>query len=154
MAPQRQGGIFMRPPSIIMFERAYLASIALTLLNALLNWDAMVEPLSDPTLQAAGMGPNFVLISLVVGTAIALLLWYFIARRGSTVAKWIYLVLLVLSLLGMVINLLNPAMPKDVVMIVTLIGVLLQLYGGWLLFQPDAKAWLRGEWNADAATFD
>lgn len=144
----------MRPPSIVGFERAYLAAIALSLLNALLNWDAMVAPLDDPAMRATGLDSNFVLISLAVGTAIALLLWYFIARRASNVAKWIYLVLLTLGLLGMVMNLANPAIPKDIVMLLSAIGALLQLYGGWLLFQPDAKAWLSGEGRVDPSTFD
>lgn len=147
----------MRPPSIILFEKVFLAAIVLGLVNSLLFWGSMTEVLDDPAMKAAGMGTGFMLFSVLIGTAISLLLWYFIARRASNVAKWIFVVILALGVFGMVANLTNPAVPKGAQLVGGFVSLLLQLYAGWLLFKPDAKAWLesRGtEGASDPSVFD
>ncbi len=147
----------MRPSSIILFEKVFLAAIVLGLVNSLLFWGSMTEVLDDPAVKAAGMGTGFMLFSVVIGAAISLLLWYFIARRASIVAKWIFVVILALGVFGMVANLTNPAIPKGAQLVGGFVSLLLQLYAGWLLFKPDAKIWLesRGtEGASDPSVFD
>jgi hypothetical protein len=147
----------MRPPSIVLFEKVFLAAIVLGLINSLLFWGSMTEVLDDPAMKAAGMGTGFMLVSVVIGTTISLLLWYFIARRASNVAKWIFVVILALGVFGMVANIANPAVPKGAQLVGGFVSLLLQLYAGWLLFKPDAKVWLesRGTKGAsDPSVFD
>ena len=83
----------MRPRSIEMFEKAFFASLVLGAINTLLSWRLVAAAASDPTLRAAGVGQGLVLTGVLVGLLLPLLLWYFIARRASVVAKWIYVVL-------------------------------------------------------------
>lgn len=82
------------------------------------------------------------MFGVVVGILVPLLLWYFIARRASNVAKWIYVVLTALGLLGFVSSLANPLVAKGVITVLGLNTVGLQFYAAWLLFRPDASAWL------------
>ena len=141
----------MRPHSIILFEKVFLAAVALGIVNSLLSWGTMTAMLDDPAMRAAGMGSGFIVFSLVIGTIISLLLWYFIARRASNVAKWIYVAIIALGVLTMVVNFANPAIPKGLYLIGALIVLVLELYAGWLLFRPDAKVWLESRGTEGAA---
>ncbi len=142
----------MRPPSIIAFERVYLASLALGIANTAINWQEMTETLDDPALQVFGGGPNWIIGIIAFSTAIALLLWFFIARRASTVAKWIYVVFTAFGLAGLVSNV--ATLPFGTLMVLNVVGQLLQFFAAWLLFKPDAKVWFDGRWTVDPRTFD
>ena len=78
----------------------------------------------------------------VLAVAIPLLLLYFIARRASNVAKWIFVALTAISLYSLVSGVANPATPKNLLLLVAVLNMALTLYAAWLLFRPDAKAWL------------
>lgn len=147
----------MRPQSIELFEKVYLGAIAVGLVNTVLSWSQVNAMLDDPRMQAAGMGTGTLAFGVVVGVLVPLLLWYFIARRASNVAKWIYVVLTALGLFGFLSSLANPLAPKGLTMVVGAVSVLLQVYGAWLLFRPDAAAWLESKGTngpGDPATFD
>ena len=135
----------MRPRSIELFEKVYLGAIAIGLVNTFLSWSQVNAMLDDPRMQAAGMGSGTLLFGLVVGILIPLLLWYFIARRASNVAKWIYIVLTALGLFAFLSSLANPLVSKGLVTILGAAAVGLQVYGAWLLFRPDAVAWLESK---------
>lgn len=133
----------MRPKSIDVFEKVYLGAIAVGLINTVVSWsqlDAMLA--ADPRIKAAGLGSGTLMVGVVLGLLIPLLLWYFIARRASNVAKWIYVVLTAVGLFGFLSSLANPLVPKGLLTALGLLSVGLQVYAAWLLFRPDAAAWL------------
>lgn len=147
----------MRPKSIELFEKVYLGAIAVGLINTFLSWSQVNAMLDDPRMQAAGVGSGTLVFGLVVGILIPLLLWYFIARRASNVAKWIYIVLTALGVFAFLSSLANPLVPKGLVTILGAAAVGLQAYGAWLLFRPDAVAWLDSkgaDGPGDPGTFD
>src|SRR6186713_2550959 len=83
----------MRPNSIVMFERLFLASLAVGVLAFAVGFDQVMAALArDATYRRAGLGAGFVISLTVAGYAIYLLLWYLIARRAVTAAKWILVV--------------------------------------------------------------
>ena len=141
----------MRPPSIIDFERAYLASLALGIVNTTIHWQAIEQSFEDPAMQVLG-GPGAIVGILAFGMAISLLLWFFIARRASTVAKWIYVVFIAFGVVSIISNL--ATLPFGTQLILNVVAQLLQLFAAWLLFKPDARAWFAGQWTADARVFD
>ena len=149
----------MRPKSIELFEKVYLGSIVIGLINTALSWSQVNALMNDPRVQATGMGTGTLVLGVIVGILIPLLLWYFIARRASNVAKWIYVVLTALGLLSLLNSLaVNVSLaPKDLTLIVATVSVLFQVYGAWLLFKPDAVAWLESKGAngpGDPDTFD
>ena len=147
----------MRPKSIELFEKVYLGAIVIGLVNTVVSWSQVSAMLDDPRMKAAGMGTGTLMFGVVVGILIPVLLWYFIARRASNVAKWIYLVLTALGLFGFLSSLANPLAPKGLVTVLGLAAVGLQVYGAWLLFRPDAMAWLESKGAngpGDPTTFD
>lgn len=147
----------MRPQSIELFEKVYLGAIAIGLVNTFLSWSQVSAMLDDPRMQAAGMGTGTLMFGLVVGILIPLLLWYFIARRASNVAKWIYVVLTALGLFGFLSSLANPLVPKGLVTVLGLAAVALQVFAAWLLFKPDSVEWLESKGAngpGDPTTFD
>lgn len=147
----------MRPQSIQLFEKVYLGAIAIGLVNTVLSWSQVDAMLADPRMQAAGLGTGTLVFGLIVGILVPLLLWYFIARRASNIAKWIYVVLTALSVFGFLSALANPMVPKGLVTVLGALATGLQVYGAWLLFRPDAAAWLDSkgaEGPGDPKTFD
>jgi hypothetical protein len=70
-----------RPNSIIWFERVFLGSLLLGLVNSVLTWSSMTAQMAA-TPGAGMLGSNFLIGSMAIGIIINLLLWYFIARRG------------------------------------------------------------------------
>jgi hypothetical protein len=135
----------MRPKSIEMFEKVYLGAIAIGLVNTVISWSQVSAILDDPRMQAVGMGSGTLIFGVVVGMLIPLLLWYSIARRASNVAKWIYVVLTALGLFGYLSSLANPLVPKGLITVLGLVTVGLEVYAAWLLFRPDAAAWLESK---------
>ena len=132
----------MRPQSIELFEKVYLGAIAIGLVNTVLSWSQVDALLADPRMQAAGLGTGTLVFGVVIGILVPLLLWFFIARRASNVAKWIYVVLTALGLFGFLSALANPMVPKGLVTVLGAAAVGLQVFGAWLLFRPDSAAWL------------
>ena len=147
----------MRPQSIELFEKVYLGSIALGLVNTALSWGALTASLKNVGDGTVAVGPGLMVGSIVIGLIIALLLWFFIARRASNVAKWIYVVITAIGLFGVLSSLANPAAPKGLTMIGGIVVTALQVFAGWLLFKPDAAAWLESkgaDGPGDPSTFD
>lgn len=145
----------MRPTSIINFERFYLGALALGVVNSAMSWSQAQEMLTaDPNIAAAGLGSGFLITTMAIGIIIPLLLWYFIARRGSNIAKWILVVLFGIGLLGLLASFANPLTPGGLTMVLSLATTALQAYAVYLLFQADAVAWLTGAGPVDPDAFN
>ena len=146
----------MRPRSIVWFERVYAASVALGLANSVVRLDSMQAALSRDLGDAAnGMGGAIIFITLGLSLAVSALLWFYIARRASSVAKWLLVAIYAYSLISL------PG---------ALAGVRAGLLPAWwlaatwalqiaivvLLFRPDARAWFARKGTAadDPAVFE
>jgi hypothetical protein len=142
----------MRPPSIVMFDRLFLGSLAVSGVGLALSWEEMTGQLAnEPAMAEIGLGSGFIVGAVAVGFAISLLLWYLVSHKASNVAKWILVVLAALSLISF------PAAlggPWNVTAILGLASYVLEIAALGFLFREDAREWLNGEWNADPATFD
>jgi hypothetical protein len=134
----------MRPKSIVNFERVVLLGILIGIANTWLSWGKMLA-LAQAQAAAQGsamkIGPGFLVGTQVVGIAIFLLLLWLIARKGSPIAKWIYVVLAVIGLIFAVIGIGKAAALGTVPLVLSIVSHLLTLASLWFLFQPDAKAW-------------
>jgi hypothetical protein len=135
----------MRPKSILLFEKVFFASLAVGLVRTVAAWREVASAIANPTLKAASMSERAILTSLSLSLVLPLVLWFFIAHRASNVAKWFFLLLTAFGLLGFVQTLANPAAPKGIVTVLSALGVGLQIYAAWLLFDADAKDWLDGD---------
>ena len=137
----------MRPPSIVLFERVYLISIALSIVSSVLFFlhpPAIAFPPGTPP-AVAQMMRFLPVFSIAAALVIAFLFLYFIGRRGSDVARWIFIVFFALGLAGFVrqFGSHQPIVMPLALRAVGWLHLLLQAACVWLLLRPDAKSWFR-----------
>lgn len=132
----------MRPKAIILFERFFLAMIVVNLINGFANFDRTLGQIKASPEAAAMFGSGFLIATIAIAALINLLLWYFVARRGSVIAKWIVVVFFGIVLLTFVASLGALKLPLA---LITISALILQALAVYMLFRPDAVAWLRGE---------
>ncbi|MCA1661568.1 MAG: hypothetical protein LC648_05195 [Novosphingobium sp.] len=132
----------MRPASIVQFERLYLLSIVIAAIGIALGWDRLVEMAAAQQGVPASVQQGVLIGAVVFAFLIPLLLLYFIARRASNIAKWIFVVFTAYSLFSYVMGLSTTGLTLDLLFAFNTVTLLLTLYCAWLLFRPDAKAWL------------
>ena len=139
----------MRPASIVNFERVVLLSIILGIVNTILIWDRLTAAMA-----VTGMGSNFVITVQAITVALYLVLIWFISRRASNVARWIYVVL---AAIGLGVGLMGvgqvQALYGTIPLVITIAQYALAIASLWLLFRPDANVWFRGERPADPGVF-
>jgi len=135
----------MRPSSIIRFDRLYLASIVFGLIATILEWPAMTARLEgDPQLAALAPMPLIVAVGAqVIGIALSLLLWFFVTRRASNVARWIVVVFTVLSVGALLYGISNGAIDNGVAGFTQMLATALGVVATVNLFRADAVAWFR-----------
>ena len=142
----------MRPQSIVMFDRLFLGSLAVSAASVAISWDQMSRALAnEPGVAEVGLGSGFLAGLVAVGFAISLLLWFLVSRKASNAAKWILVVLAALSLISL------PGMlggPWDLTAILGIVSYVLEIAALGFLFRADAVAWLKGDSTADPAAFD
>jgi len=144
----------MRPVSIVWFERLYLGSLILGLLSSVLNWTTIrAATLATPGASGFIASTTFIFLTLAFSFGISALFWYFIAKRGSKVAKWIFTGFFVIGLLGLPATLRNPMFGPTVTTF-ALINILLQLAAVICLFRPDTHDWFNGRKPADPNVFN
>jgi hypothetical protein len=135
----------MRPKSIVNFERIVILSILFGIVSSFVTRAKMEAMMANQPHLSSGttLGIQIVVILLY------LVLIYFISRKGSPVAKWIYVVLCVLGLVIGVVGL--PLMMKmgTLPLLIAIVQYALSIASLWFLFQPDAKAWFSEGRTAD-----
>ena len=143
----------MRPNSIVNFERVVLLGILIGIVNTWLSWGkmlAMAQAQAAAQGSAMQIGPGFLIGTQVVCIAIFLLLLWLIARKGSPIAKWIYVVLAVIGLvLRRRSGSARPRRSAPFRWSSRSSQHLLTLVSLWFLFQPDAKAWFSARTPVD-----
>lgn len=145
----------MRPQSILNFEKLYLGSLVIGVINYALSYDQVMADLqSDPAVAELGLASSgFVLAMAAFGWGISLLFWYFIARRASNIAKWILVVITAIGLLAIPGTLSELA---GLALVLTLLTTVVQLVAIAMLFRADAKRWLenKSSVSSDTSTFE
>ncbi|HET9509647.1 MAG TPA: hypothetical protein VFO80_00720 [Sphingomonas sp.] len=130
----------IRPKSIELFERCYLGGWAVGLVNTLINWSNVRQ---DARVVAAAeqVGTWYLPTITAIGLIIPLVLWFFIARKGSVVAKWIMVVLTAIGVIGLALAFARGDYPVALAGLLGLVGVVLNIAAAAMLFRPDAKLW-------------
>ncbi|WNO53072.1 hypothetical protein [Stakelama saccharophila] len=140
----------MRPISIRRFELFYLLAVALGILNGILSWNTTMAAMEQQSPEAAAIMPAATAVGLAIGLGISLLLWFFVARRASNVARWILIVLYALGLLSFLYTLSMGTMAGGgVSMALMLLSYVLEAIAIYMTFRPDADAWLKGQGPAE-----
>ena len=125
----------MRPASILLFGRLYAIAIFAALVANILE-----------LFSAKGGGIAYDLLPrLVAVTLINVALWYFVTRRASIIAKWIFVLLIVLATAGVGVSLYYHLLPPGIRGMLATITIGLEIVCVVLLFRPDARAWFHKE---------
>ena len=123
----------MRPRAIVVFERLYLATLALGLIQIAASWRA----------ERAMASAVFLIFVLTVSNILLLAMILFTSRGRSNVAKW----LLVIGTLGglpfYVKGLLSGASYGFPV--ISWLQAAMQLIALGLLFTPASRSWFRSK---------
>ena len=146
----------MRPRSIVNFERVVLLNILLGIVNLVVNWDKMQAAqqaalVAKGQARMAGMVSSLTIGVEVIFVCIWLLLVWLISRKGSPVAKWIYVVLAVITLIFALFGIGKAAALGTIPLVLAIVAHLLTLASLWFIFQPDAKAWFAEGRSVDPA---
>jgi hypothetical protein len=148
----------MPPPSIVRFSRLFLISVGFGLINTVLSFSKTQAMLAaDPAMAELGFGSGFIISIAFVSLAIPLLLWFFIARRASNLAKWILVVLTALGLLMMPSTLSSANEMGYLWLFMAIAVTAIQLIAIYYLFRADAREWLESHGTrnpVDPGTFD
>ena len=143
-----------RPKSIVAFERAFWGSVAVGLLGGIFGWNDILETYQrEPSMAAMGFGSGFLIVVWCISLSFQLLFWYLIARKGSNVTRWIYVVLMGFGIISAVAAIGNPSMPGGISQITSLASTALTVVAIFFLFRPDAKDWFANKRHVDPTTF-
>ncbi|APZ98335.1 hypothetical protein BWQ93_07430 [Sphingopyxis sp. QXT-31] len=139
-----------RPPSIIWFERLFWASMIVGLISTAFAWADM-----QSTLEKSGspFGMTSVAVTLAVFLAIPVAFWYAIARRGSNVVRWIYVIWMGFGVIMTLLSLFDPQNVNGIALGISLISTALSAASIACLFRGDAVAWLTGKAPVDPGIF-
>ncbi len=131
----------MRPLSIRLFEGLSLLAVALGALTTWLGWGDLVASVRSKVL-GAGLEPALAVLSLIyVGLLVLLIL--LTARRGSAVAKWLFVAIIVGELVFTVPKL-GAMAGAGLIGWVEILQLLIQLVGVAALFTAPSRAWFAG----------
>jgi hypothetical protein len=166
----------MRPSAIVNFERLYLISLGLVLLQQVIAFFFMRDLFNSfagvmDDAEGAGLASAVMIFAMLFGLVLAigvpLLFWWLAARKRQEFAKWVLLVLTTLSamnwLLSVAMLFLLPAGASDMAVasgfqgsqaaivgvdaLAEILGIVALVY----LFRPEAEAWFRGLSSAASA---
>jgi hypothetical protein len=140
LSMQAGEGRMQRPVSIVNFERCYLGGVAVGLIASLMNWHNMQSLVAVQRANAM-IGSWYLPTTLAIGVLIPVILWYFAARRASTVAKWIIVIFFAFSCIGLLMGIAGHNYPPGFAGFLSVAAFVLNAIAVWLLFRPDAKAW-------------
>jgi len=133
----------MRPKPIIRFERALLIAVAIELINNFVALPALSRGLA---LRGFEMTLPLKVASVAAAPALCLILWYFIARRASVIAKWLLTIFVAFTLyvfFGQMAE--TPLKSGNVMLMAAVIADLLKIYAVVCLFLPGTRSWFHPE---------
>lgn len=128
----------MKPRSIVYFERFYVSSVALAIMNMLLNYG----PLRELAISKKG-SPGGVVAGVLITAIIGFVFYYFIARRASNTAKWILVAMTTIGILMLPSTYLQTIQVGPAYTFVSAICFVFQLAAIGVLFRKDAVQWFK-----------
>jgi hypothetical protein len=145
----------MRPKAIVFFEFFYVAAIAIGIIQRFASLPSTVRTFA--TLNS-DIGIEASPASLVYGTmAITfffyVVLWFFIARRASKLAKWIYVGIFVFASTMNVLAAARGNVSANPAILVFLLVSIIQAAAVAALFTPHAREWFDGKRAVDPDVF-
>lgn len=138
----------MRPKSIIQFEWVYIAVILIGIASSALSWNDMMATVQVQQMVAR-FGMAMVWIPLAIGILLQIAFLYFIARRGSVVVKWIFVVLTGLGVVWSAFAVATQGAPNAIEGVLTVTQIVLQVVAIVLVFRPDTPPWFGEDEAAD-----
>lgn len=133
----------MKPQSIKLFDLFYLGSLFLGLLGFVTGYSTLKRQMMD---QAAASGvaisPVVLLVFYGLGALFGLVLWYLVSRQRLILAKWVIVILFLISLIG-VGDYFGGSLP--LFEIYSLLALIAQAVAVSMLFRNDAIRWLDGK---------
>ncbi len=138
----------MKPSSIKLFDYCYLGSIALGFFGFVSGYRSFKAAFVEVGAESGVALPPILLIGFyVLGAAIGLLLWYLVSVQRLQIAKWIIVLLFLISLIG-VGDYFAGQMPLHE--IYGLLALIAEAVAVSMLFRSDAIRWLEGDSGGDA----
>ena len=131
----------MRPSSIVTFDRLYLVATGLGLVNSFMSIDRLQARIAAmPQLQTMGVGSGLIYAMIAFGLGISLLLWFAVAYKRSSLAKWILVAFTALAIINLP-GALRQLGSGGLGVLVSVAVELLRIAALSFLFRADAKAW-------------
>lgn len=140
-----------RPQSIIWFARLYLAAVILGLVGTLAYYPAL-----RAWSVARDSSPGAILIVAVFDLLISLVLWFFVARRASSIGKWLLIGVVLIGLANLAFGIRGYLEFGLAYLLIGVLVTMMKLVACGLLFRSDALGWFRnrGQKHPDPAEFD
>lgn len=141
----------MKPQAIAWFDRLFMAGMAFSTVDAAIQWPILMADLdADPALARSGASLAIGIALVVLGFGLYLLLWYFVSLKASRVARWIMVVMAVLTIVSTVATFFLPDAGDSWPF---LVANALFVAATVTLFLPGAADWFRPN-QISPATFE
>jgi multidrug transporter EmrE-like cation transporter len=129
--------VIAKPKSIIQFNRLNVAATLVGIANIFAHYGVLRNLAISEGASPAGpiLGVFLYIISYLI-------FWFFIYRRGSNIAKWVFVALTVSSVAMIPFTLERVLIVGVAYAISDGVAFILQIAAMIMLFQSDAKAWL------------
>ena len=126
-----------KPKSITLFNRLNLAATLVGIANILVHYGVLRA--SAISRGASPAGPVLGILLLVLSY---LIFWFFIYRRGSNLAKWVFVAVTAVSVAMIPLRLGEVIAVGNVYLVIDGIAFALQIAAMAMLFRVDSKVWL------------
>ena len=144
----------MRPKSLLFFDLLFFAALAAGIVNSLLALaDVKTQINTTRVISIFGGAENLIYGSVAFSVVISLLLWFFISRRASNIAKWIQVVFNAFGLLSLASIAIDPTALNTADVAIIIITNALQVAATTMLFRADSRAWFAGRRPVDPDVF-
>ena len=126
-----------KPRSITSFNRLNLAATLVGIANIFMHYGTLRNLAISKGASPAGPFLGILLLALCY-----LIFWFFIYRRGSNIAKWLFVVVTVTAIAMVPFNLSDIIAVSNAYAIIDGIAFGSQIAAMAMLFRVDAKTWL------------
>jgi multidrug transporter EmrE-like cation transporter len=127
----------MKPKSITSFNRLNFGATLVGIANILIHYATLRNLALSKGASPAGPFLGIVLLALSF-----LIFWFFIYRRGSNIAKWLFVALTVFSAALIPLNLSETIAVGKTYAVIDGIAFAFHLAAVAMLFRGDTRAWL------------
>jgi len=131
----------MKPAAIKQFDWLYLGAFAVTVIQTVLNYDALkLEMQSELAATGAQGASDIALIGgLVISLIVTLTLWFLISVKRVEVVKWLIAIFAAWGAISFLLSVSTSSF--DIGSILGAIVAVMNIVAAYLLFTPGAKAW-------------